>query len=129
MRLIVAISVAVVLGIFLLYVSFRGGTTDSLRPSQVVTGAYEGEQVQLAGIVKGPITGDAHAGGLRFSLKDFDGGTTVPVVYSGTVPDLFRAGRHIYLQGSLEQGTFVGIADSLVTKCPSKYAPKDGAPA
>lgn len=125
-RLIVALSVAVVLAIFLLYVSFRGGTTDSLRPSQIVEGDFHGEVVQLAGIVEGPITGDAHDGGLRFTLKDFDGPQTVPVVYTGTVPDLFRAGRHIYLQGSLENGTFVGLEDSLVTKCPSKYAPKDG---
>ncbi|MFN8188262.1 MAG: cytochrome c maturation protein CcmE [Gaiellales bacterium] len=125
-RLIVALSVAVALGIFLLYVSFRGGTTDSLRPSQVVAGNYEGQEVQLAGVVKGPVTGDAHDGGLRFTLKDFDGADTVQVVYTGTVPDLFRAGRHIYLQGTLQDGTFVGLEDSLVTKCPSKYAPKDG---
>lgn len=125
-RLIVALSIAVVLGIFLLYVSFRGGTTDSLRPSQVATGEYDGEEVQLAGVVEGPITGDAHDGGLRFTLKDFDGAETIHVVYTGTVPDLFRAGRHIYLQGTLQNGTFVGIEDSLVTKCPSKYAPKDG---
>lgn len=128
-RLIVALSVAVVLGIFLLYVSFRGGTTDSLRPSQVLAGTYDGKQVQLAGVVKGPIQGDAHDGGLRFVLKDFDGRETVPVVYTGSVPELFRAGRHIYLQGTLENGTFVGMKDSLVTKCPSKYAPKDGSSA
>ncbi len=128
-RLIVALSVAVVLGVFLLYVSFKGGTTDSLRPSQMIAGSYAGEEVQLAGIVRGPITGDAHDGGLRFTLKDFDGAETVAVVYTGSVPDLFRTGRHIYLQGTLENGTFVGLEDSLVTKCPSKYAPKDGEPA
>ena len=129
MRLIVALSVAAVLAVFLLYVSFRGGSTDSLRPSQVLAGHYQGKEIQLAGIVRGPVEGDPHDGGMRFLLKDFDGAETIPVLYAGTVPDLFRVGRHIYLQGKLENGTFVGQRDSLVTKCPSKYAPKDGASA
>jgi cytochrome c-type biogenesis protein CcmE len=126
-RLVLALSVAVVLAVFLLYTSFAGGATESLRPSQL--GGHEGE-VQLAGIVIGPVTGDARADGLRFELKDFDGPTKVPVVYTGSVPDLFQAGRHIYLRGELENGVFVGKPDSLVTKCPSKYEPKqDSEPA
>ncbi len=120
----VALSVAAVLAVFLLYTSFAGGATESLRPSQIVAGDYAGKGVQLAGIVIGPVTGDARGSGLRFRLKDFDGKQTVPVVYKGSVPDLFRGGRHVFLQGALENGTFVGKPDSLVTKCPSKYAPK-----
>ena len=130
MRLIVALSVAAALAVFLLYTSFAGGATDSLRPSQLLAGEYAGQQVQLAGIVQGPISGDPHVDGKRFTLKDFDGNATVKVVYTGSVPDLFAAGRHIYLRGTLENGTFVGVEDSLVTKCPSKYAPsQDGEPA
>jgi cytochrome c-type biogenesis protein CcmE len=123
-RLIVALSVAAALAVFLLYTSFAGGATESLRPSQLLTGKYAGKEVQLAGVVRGPITGDPHAGGLTFTLEDFDGKQTVRVVYTGSVPDLFRAGRHVFLRGTLENGTFVGKEDSLVTKCPSKYAPK-----
>jgi cytochrome c-type biogenesis protein CcmE len=123
-RLIVALSVAAVLAVFLLYTSFAGGATESLRPSQLLASPNEGKTVQLAGIVMGPVTGDARGSGLRFELKDFDGPSKVAVVYTGSVPDLFRAGRHVYLQGSLENGTFVAKPDSLVTKCPSKYAPK-----
>ena len=82
----------------------------------------------------GPITGDARGEGLRFKLKDFDGPETVQVRYTGSVPDQFKIDRHVFLRGrlngDLETGTFVGEADSLVTKCPSKYAPKeDDAPA
>jgi len=123
-RLIVAVSVASVLAVFLLYTSFAGGATESLRPSQLLSGDYAGKEVQLAGIVTGPITGDSHAGGKHFKLKDFDGPETVDVVYTGTISELFKAGRHAYLRGTLENGTFVGVEDSLVMKCPSKYAPK-----
>jgi cytochrome c-type biogenesis protein CcmE len=122
-RLIVAVSVAGVLAVFLLYTSFAGGATESLRPSQLVSGSFAGKEVQLAGIVTGPISGDAHDGGKRFLLKDFDGPETVPVVYTGTISELFKVGRHVYLRGTLANGTFVGVEDSLVMKCPSKYAP------
>ncbi len=61
---------------------------------------------------------------MRFRLRDIDGKATVAVVYTGSKPDLFRPGRHVYLKGRLQQGTFVGERNSLVTKCPSKYVPK-----
>ena len=121
MRLVVALSVAAVLAVFLLYTSFAGGATESLRPSQLQ--GHSGE-VQLAGIVVGPVTGDARGSGKRFTLKDFDGPVKVAVVYKGSVPDLFKVGSHVYLRGELENGVFVGTRDSLVTKCPSKYEPK-----
>lgn len=124
MRLMIAVSVAIVLAIFLLYTSFAGGATESLRPSQLLAQGETGESVQLAGVVIGPVAGDSRAGGLTFELKDFDGKATVPVVYTGSVPDLFRGGRHVYMQGTLEDGVFVAKPDSLVTKCPSKYEPK-----
>ena len=86
MRLMVALSVAAVLAVFLLYTSFAGGATESLRPSQLMSGSFTGKEVQLAGVVTGPVTGDAHAGGKRFKLKDFDGPETVDVVYTGSDP-------------------------------------------
>lgn len=124
MRLMIAVSVAVVLAVFLLYTSFAGGATESLRPSQLLKQGETGQAVQLAGVVIGPVAGDSRDGGLTFKLKDFDGKTTVPIVYTGSVPDMFRGGRHVFMQGTLENGVFVANPDSLVTKCPSKYAPK-----
>lgn len=131
MRLIIALSIAGVLAVFLLYTSLAGGATPSIRPSQLET--FQGEEVTLAGIVVGPISGDARGDGLRFWLRDFDGETLVEVVYTGRVPDLFREERHVFLQGTFTgpagtvdnrvQGEFVGVADSMVTKCPSKYKP------
>jgi cytochrome c-type biogenesis protein CcmE len=120
-RLVIALSVAACLAIFLLYTSIAGGGTASLRPSQLP--GHKGK-VQLAGVVLAPVRGDAHEGGLRFRLRDIDGKATARVVYFGSVPDLFRVGRHVYLKGQLRKGVFIGERDSLVTKCPSKYTPK-----
>jgi cytochrome c-type biogenesis protein CcmE len=122
-RLVIALLVAAVLAVFLLYTSIAGGGNPSIAPSEV---AGRTGQVQLAGLVVGPVAGDAHAGGLRFRLRDISGSSTarVPIRYTGSVPDLFRVGRHVVLSGRLRNGTFVAEPGSMITKCPSKYVPK-----
>jgi cytochrome c-type biogenesis protein CcmE len=120
-RLIVALSVAAVLAVFLLYTSIAGGGTPSLQPSQLK--GHTG-RVSLVGIVVGRPSGDAHAGGLHFLLRDRHATASVPVAYKGSVPDLFKTGREVVVDGKLHRGTFVAVPDTLVTKCPSKYAPK-----
>jgi cytochrome c-type biogenesis protein CcmE len=122
-RLVIALSVAATLAVFLLYTSLAGGARPSLRPSQLP--GHSGE-VNLAGLVLGPVRSNPDGGGMRFVLRDVDGTATVPVLYRGSVPDLFRAGRHVYMRGRLRERLFVAVPGSLVTKCPSKYAPKRG---
>ena len=53
------------------------------------------------------------------------GGATIPVVYRGSGPDASKGGREIVLDGASSGGVFHAKADSLVTKCPSKYTPGD----
>ena len=47
----------------------------------------------------------------------------MPVVYRGSVPDQFKLGRDVVVDGRYAHGVFVAKRDTLVTKCPSKYAP------
>ena len=49
---------------------------------------------------------------------------SVPVVYRGSVPDLFKTGRDVVVDGTNRNGVFVAKRNTLVTKCPSKYSPK-----
>jgi cytochrome c-type biogenesis protein CcmE len=118
-RLVVALSVAAVLAVFLIYTALAGGTP-SLRPSQLP--GHHG-RVSLTGRVVGKPAGDAHASGLRFTLRDVQGTATTRVLYRGSVPDLFRSGRDIVVDGRVQHGLFVAVPGSMVTKCPSKYAP------
>ena len=119
----IALLVAAVLAVFLLYTSIAGGGNPSIAPSELAGRAGE---VHLAGLVVGPLRGDAHAGGLSFKLRDISGSSSarVPVRYSGSVPDLFKVGQHIVVSGRLRKGTFVAEPGSMITKCPSKYVPK-----
>ena len=116
-RLVIALGIAAMLAVFLVYTSVAGGTPQ-LRPSELK--GRKGE-VALVGKVVGQVSGDARGTGLRFRLRDVEGTESVRVVYRGSVPDMFRTGRDISLKGRLRNGTFVGTPGTLVTKCPSKY--------
>jgi cytochrome c-type biogenesis protein CcmE len=119
-RLGVALGTAVVLAAALVYVSFSA-STETKSPSEVLA-AGSGSSYEVTGVVAdGSVS---HAGEeLRFRIADRDDPSkSVPVTYTGTVPDPFREGREVIIEGSLEGGTLVAKRDSLVTKCPSKFA-------
>ena len=121
-RLVVALSVAVLLAVALVYTSFSA-STEAKEPSQLLAAA-PGTSYEMTGkVVKGSIR---HVdNGIAFRVVDRDGGgKSLPVTYQGTVPDPFRGGREIVLTGSVENGTFVGEPETLITKCPSKFTTK-----
>jgi cytochrome c-type biogenesis protein CcmE len=121
-RLIVALSVAAALAIFLLYTAIAGSGTATVKPSQL---SSRTGKVQIVGKVIGPARGSSYsAAGLRFRMRDIDGATSVPVVYHGDVGALFKPGQNILVTGRLASGVFVAERDSMLTKCPSKYLPK-----
>jgi cytochrome c-type biogenesis protein CcmE len=114
-RLAVALGAAVFLAAALIYTSFSA-STEASKPSQI----EPGRSYELTGkVVKDSIGRDGDE--LRFRIRDRDGTESVPVTYTGVVPDPFREGREVIVSGELKQGTFVAERDSLVTKCPSKF--------
>lgn len=122
-RLVAALSVAVLLAVALIYTSFSA-STEAKEPSQLVS-ATPGTTYEMTGkVVQGSIKRDGN--GIAFRVVDRDGGgQSLPVTYKGTVPDPFRGGREIVLTGALaSSGTFVGEPETLITKCPSKFTTK-----
>jgi cytochrome c-type biogenesis protein CcmE len=120
--LIVALTVAGVLAVFILYTAVDGHSTPTLTPSQVV--GHSG-QLAVVGVVVGRLAGDSHSvHGLRFGLKNITGSSgVVPVVYHGdNPPPLFRVGRSVVVSGSYASGRLA--ANNILTKCPSKYTAK-----
>jgi cytochrome c-type biogenesis protein CcmE len=118
-RLGVALGAAVLLAAALVYTSFSA-STEAKQPSDLLT-AGPGDTYDLTGNVVGNSVLRRDAG-LRFEIEDRDGSASVPVRYTGTVPDPFREGREVIVTGQLQEGTFVAEKDSLVTKCPSKFS-------
>ncbi|MET0559857.1 MAG: cytochrome c maturation protein CcmE [Solirubrobacterales bacterium] len=121
-RLVVALSVAVLLSVALIYTSFTA-STEAKEPSELLA-ASPGTSYDMTGkVVKGSIEHEGN--GIVFLVKDRDGsGQSLPVTYTGTIPDPFRGGREIVLTGEMKSGTFVGEPETLVTKCPSKFTTK-----
>ena len=124
-RLVIALAVAGVLAVFLLYTAVAGHSTPTLTPSQVQGKAGK---LSIVGVVVGPLVGDAHAArGLRFSLVDPQGKSSrrIAVAYHGTSPPpLFRPGRSVVVTGTYTGHLLRGT--DIVTKCPSKYTSTSG---
>ena len=118
-RLVVAVAIAALLGVFLLYTSVAGGGTPSLQPSEL---RGRTDKVMLGGKVARPLRVAGRTA--YFRLRDVKGDTSVRVSYAAALPDQFKVGREIALEGRLRNGVFVGEPDSMVTKCPSKYTDK-----
>ena len=124
-RLVAALSVAVLLAVALVYTSFSA-STEAKEPSELLAAA-PGTSYEMSGrVVKGSI--EREGDGISFLVVDRDGESkALPVTYDGTVPDPFRGGREIILTGSVAGGTFVGEPETLITKCPSKFTTKSDA--
>ncbi|MGH2922904.1 MAG: cytochrome c maturation protein CcmE [Solirubrobacterales bacterium] len=117
-RLVVALSAAVLLAAGLVYTSFSA-STEAREPSEVIASG-SGETYDITGkVVPGSIERSDER--LAFRISDRDGSDPLPVTYTGTIPDPFRDGREVIVTGALDDGTLVAEHDSLITKCPSKF--------
>ena len=91
--------------------------------------ALADESVRVAGRVRnGTIQWDAKTLDLAFVLGDFEDATpaSVPVKYTGLLPDMFAEGRDVIVEGKYtDAGVFQ--AHTVLTSCPSKYEAEDKA--
>src|SRR5215475_15461222 len=121
-RLVVALTAALLLASALVYTSFAAGR-DEVTASQLLQKAKPGKSYILAGTV---LAGSVHHQGttLLFRVRDPKLKLSVPVRYTGIVPDPFAEGRGVLVtvrEGTTSTANFIGEQDSLTTKCPSKY--------
>src|SRR6478672_6522317 len=92
-RLVVALTAAVLLASALIYTSFSA-SSEAKSPSQLMAGAQPGQSYQLTGkVANGSVRHEGSA--LVFRVRDRTDNTSVPVRYTGEVPDPFREGREV----------------------------------
>ena len=81
------------------------------------------QSVRVAGYVQaGSIKRDNRTQSISFVIEDSQ--QTLPVVYSGVVPDIFRAGVQVVVEGHYNNATGGAQpfhAQTLLAKCPSKF--------
>jgi cytochrome c-type biogenesis protein CcmE len=122
-RLVIALSAAVLLAVALVYTSFSAAT-EAKKPSDLLGASPPTGKVDVTGkVVPGSIVHQGEELDFRIADRD-DPAQSIPVTYTGTVPDPFRDGREVVITGELKDGTLAGQKDSLITKCPSKFTDK-----
>jgi cytochrome c-type biogenesis protein CcmE len=78
------------------------------------------QSVRVAGIVQaGSVTRNDAQEQITFTI--IDGKQTLPVTYSGVVPDIFRPGVQVVVEGHYNGQAAPFNAQTLLTKCPSKF--------
>ena len=109
---------------YLGYTGFVGGATYYYTVSELTEqgSSIYGENVRVNGqAVPGSVQQETAGRTLRFTITD--GEESLAVIYHGVVPDSFKVGNDVVVEGHLDSdGIFQ--ANTLMAKCPSKYVPK-----
>ncbi len=84
----------------------------------------DGKMIRIGGLVE---EGSIAKAGATTTFSVTDGGATLPVTFTGIVPDLFTEGQGMIATGRLEGGVFQ--ADEILAKHDEEYMPKEVADA
>jgi len=123
---IVASLAALGLATWLVLGAFRNNLVFFFSPTQVAAKeAPVGRTFRIGGLVEqGTLKRDTDGLTIRFSVTDT--ATTLPVVYKGILPDLFKEGRGCVAQGKVgTDGVF--YADQIMAKHDENYMPPEAA--
>ncbi|ASY55709.1 MULTISPECIES: cytochrome c maturation protein CcmE [Sinorhizobium] len=82
-----------------------------------------GTRIRLGGLVEAGSVKRGDGKTVTFSVTDTL--ATVPVTYTGILPDLFREGQGVVAEGSFAAGSSVFVADTVLAKHDETYMPKD----
>lgn len=121
-QVLVAAAAALVLAVALIGYGFRDGINLYRAPSQMADNPPQaGEVFRLGGLVE---TGTLLRGaGETISFRVTDGGASVPVRFTGVLPDLFAEGQGMIGTGRMEGDTFV--ATEILAKHDESYMPRE----
>lgn len=121
-QIIIAAAVALILAAGLIGYGFRDGINLYRSPSQMTENPPGmGEVFRLGGLVEaGTLLRGASE---TVSFKVTDGGASVPVRFTGVLPDLFAEGQGMIGTGTMEGDTFV--ATEILAKHDENYMPRE----
>ncbi len=106
--------------------AFQSNLVFFFTPTQIEAGeAPNGRAFRIGGLVQpGSLKRDSDGLTVRFEVTDT--AKTIPVVYSGILPDLFREGKGVVAQGRLgPDGSF--RAEEVLAKHDENYMPPEAA--
>lgn len=119
-KLICITLVAVSIFGYLIYTGVKDTMAYYLTVSELVENSSQFSQkgVRVSGKVhEGSVNWDPKDLSLSFVIKDNN--ATLPVEYKGLVPDSFKQGEEVIVEGTYTDGLFT--ASQIMPTCPSKY--------
>ncbi|HQT66315.1 MAG: cytochrome c biogenesis protein CcmE [Rhodospirillales bacterium 20-60-12] len=124
--LLVTCGIGVGSAVALTLAAFSSSLTYFLAPAQVVAKApAPGDLFRLGGIVQaGSVSKTVTEGQLLTTFRVTDGRASIPVTYTGVLPDLFREGQGVVTIGSMAPGDHDFIAQEVLAKHGADYMPK-----
>jgi len=127
MVLVGLVVVGVTVALTLAFRAFQQNLLYFFSPTQVAAGEAPGREFRLGGmVVDHSVEREPGSLTVRFVLTDF--ANTIPVTYTGVLPDLFREGQGIVARGRMNTtGTFV--AQEVLAKHDENYMPPEVADA
>ena len=121
-QIIAVAAVALVVATGLIGYAMRDGINFFRSPSQVVEAPPAPSEVfRIGGLVAEGTVVRGEGATVTFSVTD--GGATVPVAYTGVLPDLFEEGQGMVGLGSYVNGTFQ--ATEILAKHDETYMPAE----
>lgn len=99
-----------------------------VSPSDLTKSGPSGRQVRLGGLVEQGTVQKSSGGQASVRFRITDGNASVPVVFRGILPDLFREGQGVVVMG-VEQSDGVFRASEVLAKHDETYMPKEVADA
>ncbi|MHB1421049.1 MAG: cytochrome c maturation protein CcmE [Bacillota bacterium] len=122
-KITIGVLVVVVAVSYLIISGFNGNTGYQKTIAQVTSGgsSLKGQYVLVEGgkLIASSVNFDSK--NIVLSFKITDGKTEMPVIYNGIAPDNFKDQADVILKGSYDSAKGVFNADSVETRCPSKY--------
>jgi len=121
--LVLAVVVAAAIATTLVAMALQRNVAYLYTPSEVLRGeAGERARFRLGGMVEGGSFRRAE-GSMQAHFRVDDGDATLPVVYTGILPDLFREKQAVIATGRMQGGVFV--AEQVLAKHDETYMPKE----
>ncbi len=111
---------------YLAYAGFESSATYYYTVSELTAlrGSANGENVRVTGqVAAGSVEQETEGRILRFSIVDVERDESLRVVYQGVVPDTFKIGNDVVVEGHLNSDS-IFQANNILAKCPSKYVPE-----
>jgi len=121
-QVILLAAAALLLSTALIGYAMRDGINLFRSPTQVVEEPpREGEVFRIGGLVEGGSIVRGQGETVSFTVTD--GGATIPVRFTGVLPDLFSENQGMIGTGVMEDGTF--IAREILAKHDESYMPRE----